>query len=35
MIHITFTLRDALTKIHVISARDMSRKERRYYGKDT
>jgi len=30
-LHITFTLRDDDTKIRVISARDMSRKERTYY----
>jgi len=30
-LHITFTLRDGSTKIRVISARDMSRKERRIY----
>ena len=30
-LHITFTLRDSETKIRVISARDMSRKERGYY----
>lgn len=31
LLHITFTLRDDDTKIRVISARDMSRKERGYY----
>jgi uncharacterized DUF497 family protein len=31
LIHITFTLRAKGTKIRVISARDMSRKERRFY----
>ena len=30
-LHITFTLRDHGTKIRVISARDMHRKERRFY----
>ncbi|WP_438751772.1 BrnT family toxin [Pararhizobium sp. O133] len=30
-LHITFTLRDGGTKIRVISARGMSRKERIYY----
>jgi hypothetical protein len=30
-LHITFTLRDAGTKIRVISARDMHRKEREIY----
>jgi uncharacterized protein len=30
-LHITFTLRDNRTKIRIISARDMSRKERRVY----
>ncbi|MGV8853501.1 MAG: BrnT family toxin [Devosia sp.] len=30
-LHITFTLRTEETKIRVISARDMSRKERVYY----
>ena len=30
-LHITFTLRAGETKIRVISARDMSRKERVYY----
>ena len=37
-LHITFTLRAAGTLIRVISARDMHRKERSYYGqaeKDT
>ena len=31
LLHITFTLREEETKIRVISARDMSRKERSYY----
>ena len=31
LLHLTFTLRDNQTKIRVISARDMSRKERGYY----
>ena len=31
LLHITFTLRDNGTKIRVISARPMSRKERRIY----
>jgi len=34
-LHITFTLREDGTKIRVISARDMSRKERGYYEHDT
>lgn len=34
-LHISFTLRDAETKIRVISARNMSRKERRYYEQHT
>ena len=33
LLHVTFTLRGEKTKIRVISARDMSRKERRIYGK--
>lgn len=32
-LHITFTLRDESTRIRVISARDMSRKEREIYEK--
>jgi uncharacterized DUF497 family protein len=32
---VVFTLRAAETKIRVISARDMSRKERRIYAKET
>lgn len=35
LLHITFTLRDKETKIRVISARDMSRKERGYYDQDS
>ena len=31
LLHISFTLRDAGTKIRVISARDMHRKERQIY----
>ena len=31
LLHITFTLRHDATKLRVISARDMSRKERSYY----
>lgn len=31
LLHLTFTLRTDETKIRVISARDMSRKERSYY----
>ena len=31
LLHITFTLRSNGTKIRVISARDMSRRERSYY----
>ncbi|AYG62356.1 BrnT family toxin [Rhizobium jaguaris] len=34
LLHITFTLRQNETKIRVISARDMSRKERSYYEQD-
>ncbi|NPD17756.1 BrnT family toxin [Xinfangfangia sp. D13-10-4-6] len=33
-LHITFTLRDGETLLRVISARDMSRKERDVYGKE-
>ena len=32
LLHATFTLRDEDTKIRVISVRDMSRKERSFYG---
>jgi len=35
LLHLTFTLRDAGEKIHVISARDMHRKERTIYEKAT
>jgi len=35
LLHITFTLRENETKLRVISARDMSRKERSYYEQDT
>jgi uncharacterized DUF497 family protein len=35
LLHITFTLRDKDTNIRVISARDMSRKERGYYDQDS
>ena len=35
LLHITFTLRDEGTKIRVISARDMHRKERMVYEKQT
>lgn len=34
-LHVTFTLRQGGTKIRVISARDMSRKERAYYEQTT
>ena len=34
LLHVTFTLRNENTKIRVISARDMSRKERRIHGKE-
>lgn len=34
LLHVTFTLRHDETKIRVISARDMSRKERSYYEQD-
>ena len=34
MLHITFTLRDENTKIRVISARDMHKKERLIYESD-
>ena len=33
LLQVTFTLRDSETKIRVISARTMSRKERAYYDK--
>jgi uncharacterized DUF497 family protein len=35
LLHITFTLRADGTKIRVISARDMSRRERSYYEQET
>jgi uncharacterized DUF497 family protein len=35
LLHVTFTLRQGETKIRVISARDMSRKERVYYEQNT
>ena len=35
LLQITFTLRDADTRIRVISARAMSRKERAYYEKES
>lgn len=34
MLHVTFTLREGGTKIRVISARDMHRKERNRYGQE-
>lgn len=34
-LHVTFTLREGNTKIRVISARDMSRKERNRYDQET
>jgi uncharacterized DUF497 family protein len=34
-LHVTFTLRSAATRIRVISARDMSRKERARYAQET
>jgi uncharacterized DUF497 family protein len=34
-LHVTFTLRDEKTKIRVISARDMHRKERARYDQET
>lgn len=34
-LHVTFTLRDNGTKIRVISARDMNRKERAIYEQET
>jgi hypothetical protein len=33
LLHVTFTLREAHTRLRIISARDMSRKERGYYDK--
>jgi hypothetical protein len=35
MLHISFTLRAAATRIRVISARDMSRKERARYAQES
>jgi uncharacterized protein len=35
LLHVTFTLRDNQTKIRVISARSLSRKERAYYDQET
>jgi len=35
LLHVTFTLRGDGKKIRVISARDMNRKERAYYGQET
>ena len=35
LLHVTFTLRAASTRIRVISARDMHRKERARYAKET
>ena len=35
LIHATFTLRDNMTRIRVISARDMHRKERSIYARQT
>lgn len=34
MLHVTFTLRGGGTLLRIISARDMSRKERMVYGKE-
>jgi uncharacterized DUF497 family protein len=34
LLHVAFTLRDAATRIRVISARDMSRKERARYAQE-
>jgi uncharacterized protein len=34
-LHVTFTLRSAGTRLRVISAREMSRKERARYGQET
>ena len=34
LLHVTFTLRDEGTKIRIISARDMSRKERAIYAQE-
>ena len=35
LLHVTFTLRGAATLIRVISARDMSRKERAHYAQES
>ena len=35
LLHVTFMLKNRGTQIRVISARDMSRKEREYYAKET
>jgi uncharacterized protein len=35
LLHVTFTLRENRTKIRVISARDMNRKERAIYEQET
>lgn len=35
LLHVTFMLKNGGTQIRVISARDMSRKEREYYAKET
>jgi uncharacterized protein len=35
MLHVTFTLRAAATRIRVISARDLSRKERARYAQES
>jgi uncharacterized protein len=35
LLHVTFTLRDHGTKIRIISARDMNRKEKARYGQET
>lgn len=35
LLHVTFTMRGGETLIRVISARDMSRKERAIYGQET
>ena len=34
LLHVTFTVREAATRIRVISARDMHRKERARYGEE-
>lgn len=35
LLHVTFTLRQSDTKLRVISARDMTRRERSHYEQDT